>query len=69
MSGGTFEYRDYKLDYLADDIELVVRYYVDDPEMQAHAKKLAKRLRKLRKEIKMLDYYLAGDASSWKEEK
>jgi hypothetical protein len=40
--------------------------HIQDPELQKHAKKLAKRLRKLRKEIKKLDYYLSGDTSEYK---
>lgn len=66
MSGGSFEYRDNQLDYLADDIIHKTEGCDIEPEVQDHAKKLAKRLRKLRKEIKMLDYYLAGDTSEYK---
>lgn len=66
MSGGAFEYKEYQLDYLADDIEHVTEGYINAPDLQKHAKRLATRLRKLRKEIKQLDYYISGDCSVYK---
>jgi hypothetical protein len=66
MSGGAFEYKECQLDFLADEIIHQVEDFVGKPELQKHANNIVKRLRKLRKEIKRLDYYLSGDCSEYK---
>ena len=66
MSGGAFEYKECQLDFLADTIIHKVEDEFNDVEMLAHANNIVKRLRKLRKEIKKLDYYLSGDCSEYK---
>lgn len=67
MSGGAFNYREMQLLLLAEEIETEVEDS-KDPELLEYAKTLAERLRVLRKDIKLLDYYLSGDTGYYKEE-
>jgi hypothetical protein len=64
MSGGTFQYKEHILDNLADEIIYATEDLINEPEAKKLARRLATRLRKLRLEVKALDYYLAGDTSS-----
>ena len=65
MSGGTFEYKEMQLEFLADEILEATELH-EDLELRKHAKKLTNNLRKLRKEVKALDYFLACDSSDWR---
>ena len=65
MSGGTFEYKEMNLDFLADSIIEATEPH-EDLELRKYAKKLANKLRKLRKEVKAIDYFLACDTSDWR---
>lgn len=66
MSGGTFGYKECELDFLADEIIYQTEDLINEPEVQKQVKRIVGRLRKLRKEIKQLDYYLSGDSSDYK---
>ena len=63
MSGGTFNYM--QLEFLADAIMDETERH-EDLELRKHAKKLRNKLRKLRLEVKALDYFLSGDSSDWR---
>ena len=60
MSGGAFDYIDRRLDELADKIIYETEMH-NREDVVAIGKSLARRLLKLQKEIKALDYYLSGD--------
>jgi hypothetical protein len=64
MSGGTFGYRDRRLEDLADEV-IDETYLHDRKDVIAKGRSLARRLLKLQKEIKALDDYLSGDTSTF----
>ena len=71
MSGGTFDYKQYQLKELAEEIlsearNLPENSIEENSEYKQKAiekmNKLAKKLKKIYKEIENLDYWLAGDS-------
>jgi hypothetical protein len=63
MSGGTFNY--IQLEFLAEAIIDETKMH-GDTELRKHARKVVNKLLKLRKEIKAIDYFLAGDTIDWR---
>jgi hypothetical protein len=68
MSGGTFDYKEYQLKQLAEEILSEAKNLRDEENLELKQKaiekmqKLAKKLKKIYKEIENLDYWLAGDS-------
>ena len=71
MSGGTFDYKQYQLKELAEEILSEARNLPENSieenlELKQKAiekmQKLAKKLKKIYKEIENLDYWLSGDS-------
>ena len=81
MSGGSFDYNQYKLEEIADEIDkILVRYYKDKDTYEYNKETIAKfietrdSLERTAKMVQRIDWLVSGDDSEesfhsrWKEE-